>query len=368
MKNFSVIFKDFQIGNVSFKNRLFVAPMTRTSANDNGTVSEIMKEYYPLYAKGGFSGIITEGTYPDLKYSQAYENQPGIATEEQALSWKPIIEAVHNLDSKIILQIQHGGALVQYNQYTNETIAPSAIKPKGEKLKAHGGSGPYKIPNEIDKNEIYEIIESFANAALRAKKVGFDGVEIHGANGYIIDQFITDYTNKRTDEFGGGPENRSRIALLILKAIREKVGNDFIVGIRLSQGKVNDFEHKWKGEIEVQQIITEILKGNPDYIHTTEFKAYEPAFLDNNESFAHLVKKYSNKPVVANGGLDKPDVINKMINNNEMDIASLGTSALANKDWPNRVFNNMPIKGFDSSSFRPKADITKNEVEIEIYE
>ncbi|WP_112180363.1 NADH:flavin oxidoreductase [Paraliobacillus zengyii] len=362
MSKYTKLFSEFKIGALELSNRSVVSPMTRTSAQPNGLANERMAQYYSRFARGGFSLIITEGTYPDLTHGQAYENQPGIATEEQAGAWKPVVEAVHKEGGKIFLQIQHAGAIVQYNRYTDYSIAPSIVKPKGEKLKAHGGSGEYLLPKEISKKEIETVIESFANAALRAKNIGFDGIEVHGANGYLLDQFHTDYTNLREDEFGGTPENRVRLSVLVLKAIRNKVGNNFVVGIRVSQGKVNDFNHKWRGKEDEAKIIFEKLaSANPDYIHTTEFQADKPAFREYSHTLASLAKKYGNLPVIANGQLGEPETAEKMIGNGETDFVAIGTSALANPDWPKKVKDNQTLSKFDHRVFDPIAVIREEE-------
>ncbi|WP_186577216.1 oxidoreductase [Aquibacillus kalidii] len=362
MAKYTNLFSDFKIGALELSNRSVVSPMTRTSAEPSGLANNRMAQYYSRFASGGFSLIITEGTYPDLAHGQAYENQPGIATEEQAAAWIPVVDAVHKEGGKIFLQIQHAGALVQYNRFTDYSLAPSAVKPKGEKLRDHGGSGEYSLPIEMSKKEIESVIESFANAALRAKNAGFDGVEVHGANGYLLDQFHTDYTNFREDEFGGTPENRVRLSALVLKAIRNKVGNNFVVGIRVSQGKVNDFFHKWNGEeVEAKIIFESLASANPDYIHTTEFQADKPAFRDHGDTLASLAKKYGHLPVIANGQLGDPDRAEEMISKKETDFVAVGTSALANPDWPNKVKDNKTISKFDHRVFDPIAVIRDEE-------
>ncbi len=158
--------------------------------------------------------------YPDLAHSQAYENQPGIADEEQAASWRPVVEAVHRAGGRIICQLMHAGALVQYNRFVREAIAPSAVKPKGRQLEEHGGSGEFAVPREMTREEIDAVISGFAAAARRAKQVGFDGVEVHAANGYLLDQFLSEGINLRTDEYGGPAANRVRLTVQVLEAIR----------------------------------------------------------------------------------------------------------------------------------------------------
>ncbi|RKL64851.1 NADH:flavin oxidoreductase [Salipaludibacillus neizhouensis] len=363
MTTYPAIFSTHNIGSIELPNRMVISPMTRTSAEPNGFANEKMAQYYARFVKGGFPLIITEGTYPDLTHSQAYENQPGIATDEQAEAWRPVVEAVHKAGGKIFLQLQHAGALVQYNRYTAHSIAPSAVKPKGEKLVSHGGSGEYAIPQEISTKKIQEVVEHFADAALRAKNVGFDGIEVHGANGYLLDQFHTDYTNQRSDEYGGTSENRVRLSVLVLKAIRKKVGKDFVVGIRVSQGKVNDFYHKWsEKEKEAQIIFGNLASAKPDYIHTTEFHADQPAFDEKGATLSYLAKKYSNLPVIANGQLGEPNKTNRLVENEEADFVALGTSALANYDWPNKVKENKSIQAFDPTLFNPIAVIRDEEL------
>jgi NADH:flavin oxidoreductase / NADH oxidase family/Histidine kinase-, DNA gyrase B-, and HSP90-like ATPase len=174
-----------QIGRVQLKNRLSVAPMTRVSAMADGTPTARMVEYYQAFAAGGFGLIVTEGTYPDDRFSQGYFNQPGIVTRSHVDGWRRITDAVHEADGVIFLQIMHAGALSQCNR---ATIAPSAVKPLGTKMPEYGGTGEFPIPNAMSKLDLQQTVESFANAASRAEVARFDGIEIHGANGYLLDQ------------------------------------------------------------------------------------------------------------------------------------------------------------------------------------
>ena len=239
------LFEASRIGELDVKNRFVTSPMTRTSAGADGMPNELMKKYYTAYAKGGFGVVITEGTYPDEKSSQGYFNQPGIATDRQSEGWKPIVEAVKNNGAHFIQQLMHAGALSQGNPNSDESIGPSAIQPLGEQLPHYGGKGPYAMPREMSVTDIAETVEAFADAARRSIDAGFDGVEIHGANGYICDQFMTDYTNQRTDDYGGSLENRLRFSCEVVKAVVDAVGDKAVVGIRISQMKVNNFTHVW---------------------------------------------------------------------------------------------------------------------------
>ncbi|SCW66008.1 2,4-dienoyl-CoA reductase [Paenibacillus tianmuensis] len=359
MGNYSHLFSTFQLGSLRLPNRSVLSPMTRTSAEPSGLANERMARYYARFAKGGFGLIITEGLYPDAISSQSYKNQPGLANEAQAESWIPVIRAVQGAGGKIVAQLMHAGALVQHDGFT--PIAPSAVKPLGTMLEDHGGSGEFAVPRAMSIEEIRSVIESFAQAAFRAKKVGFDGVEVHAANGYLLDQFITDYTNLRTDEYGGSTERRVRIIVEVLRAIRAAVGPDFMVGVRISQGKVNDFHHKWAGgEMDARIIFEHLATAAPDYIH----KAFAPAFAEGGPTLAKLAKQYSGLPVIANGKLGQPDKAESLLENDHADLVAIGTSALVNPDWVNKVRVGRALLPFDHHFLLPIATLKEEEVGV----
>ncbi|MEC1600919.1 NADH:flavin oxidoreductase [Bacillus halotolerans] len=357
------LFENVSIGNITLENRVGVAPMTRISATSEGLVTDQMVSYYTSFARGGFGLVITEGTYIDDQYSQTYLDQPGIAFDEQANSWKKVVNSVHNEGAKIFMQIQHSGALSQGNHFIRETIAPSPVQPKGEQLDFYLGKGPFKTPREATKEDIKDVITAFVQAAKRAKSVGFDGVEIHGANGYLLDEFLTDYTNQRNDEYGGSTENRVRLLVEVSKAVREAVGQNFTIGIRISQGKVNDYTHKWYGkEKDAEIIFGQLGQIGLDYIHVTEHRAWEPAFDSGKATLASLAKKYGNITIIANGHLEDPIKAKNMIEKGDADIITIGKGALANHDWVNKVKNGETLTEFNQEEIlRPDAKIKQFE-------
>ncbi|MCI3986084.1 NADH:flavin oxidoreductase [Bacillus vallismortis] len=378
MSNKDLLFEKVTLGSTSIDNRVGVAPMTRTSATPDGYATEQMVSYYTSFARGGFGLIITEGIYPDDQYSQGYLNQPGIVYEEQVKAWKKVVDSVHRAGARIFAQLMHAGALSQGNRFVNETIAPSSVQPKGEQMEFYGGKGPFSIPREVTKEDITEVIKGFVNAAKKAKTAGFDGVEIHGANGYLLDQFLTDYTNHRTDEYGGSAENRVRLLVEVSKAVREAVGQDFTVGIRISQGKVNDYTHKWQGKDKDAEIIFgQLGQAGLDFIHVTEYEAWQPAFPegegttatdsafgDGGSSMARLAKTYSNLPVIANGHLEDPAKAREIIEKGEADVITLGKGALANHDWVEKVKNGERLAEFQPEKvLSPNAKIKEFETE-----
>ncbi|KZD45581.1 putative NADH-dependent flavin oxidoreductase [Bacillus cereus] len=359
MSDTKKLFEPFNIGKVTLKNRVGVAPMTRISATEKGLVTDKMIKYYSSFAEGGFGLIITEGTYIDDKYSQTYYDQPGIAFDEQAHEWKKVVDAVHSAGSKIFMQLQHTGPLSQGNCFFNETVAPSSVQPKGEQLKFYLGEGPFKLPREITIDEIADVKKSFVDAANRAKSIGFDGIELHGANGYLLDAFLTEHTNQRNDDYGGTTENRVRLSVETIQDVRKAVGKEFTIGIRISQSKVNDYAYKWSGkEQDAAIIFGELGKTDLDYIHVTEFEAWKPAFETGKDSLVVLAKEYSQLPIIANGQLEKPERASEIINKGHADIVTLGKGALANHDWVKKVQNGEPLKEFEPERvLRPIADI-----------
>ncbi|MBA2173763.1 NADH:flavin oxidoreductase [Halobacillus locisalis] len=365
-----MLFQDFLLDQHKLDNRYVVAPMTRISAEDDGHANETMKNYYERYAKGGFSTIITEGIYPDQTFSQGYKNQPGLATESQMKAWQPIVETVHNHGSIIIAQLMHAGSQSQGNRYTDETIAPSAIAPKGNQLEFYGGSGPFQTPRAMNKQDLEEAKQSFVQSALFAQQAGFDGVELHGANGYLLDQFLTDYLNKRDDQYGGSPENRVRYLVEVIDAVREAVGQDFTVGIRISQAKVADGEHKWAGgEEEAETIFSTLGHTSLDYIHVTDGLGTAPSFGDGTKTLAHAAKAYSQLPVIANGQLHDKDKALQLIEDEQADLVSIGTGALANPDLPNKVKDDKELNEFDFQKILlPLGTIKDHELQAKIYE
>ena len=242
----SALFAPIVINVHTVKNRLSVAPMTRISATEDGRATETMTRYYERFARGGFGTVITEGIYTDQAFSQGYVHQPGMTDEAQANAWKPVVSGIKAHGSLAIAQIMHAGAISQGNRFRDTTVGPSPVQPKGEQMTFYHGKGRYALPAAITETQIADAITGFADSAGRAIGVaGFNAIEIHGANGYLLDQFLTDYANNRADRWGGATKNRVRLILETLKAVRERVGAKVPVGVRISQGKVNDYHHKW---------------------------------------------------------------------------------------------------------------------------
>jgi len=358
------LFSPTHIGNVQLHNRVALAPMTRVSATAEGVPTERMRSYYRTFAEVGFALLITEGTYIDHHTSQGYLFQPGIANAAQCEAWRQVVDGVHATGAKFFAQLMHAGSQSQGNSHINTTWGPSAVRPKGEQLGMYRGSGPFQTPQEMMGEHIGQVRSSFVNAALLGRDAGFDGVEIHGANGYLLDAFLTDYLNTRTDDYGGSVANRVRLAAEVCADVVAVVGDDISVGIRVSQGKVSDSDHRWSGgEDDAAVIFPALADTGIDYVHTTEYRSLEPAFADGGKTLAALAKQYCKLSVIVNGSLDDPRDAARMIASGDADVVALGKPALANRDWPMRVRTGQPLSAdVPASLFGPIADVKDWEI------
>ena len=360
----SALFAPIVINGHTVKNRLAVSPMTRVSGTEDGRASETMARYYERFARGGFGAVSTEGIYTDQAFSQGYANQPGMSDEAQAEAWKPVVAGIKTHGALAIAQLMHAGALSQGNHFRHGTLGPSAIQPKGEQMVFYHGKDRYAVPAAMAETQIADAVAGFAESARRAIEVaGFDAIEIHGANGYLLDQFLTDYTNTRTDRWGGPTPNRLRLILETFKAVRAKVGAKVPVGVRISQGKVNDYHHKWAdAERDAEIIFGSLAAAGADFIHVTEYAAWQPAFTPEGPSLMHLAKRYAPKAaILANGGLHNITQAAAALDNGA-DIVTIARGALANPDLPKRLSDRRALNEFDPAILGPIANIKETEL------
>lgn len=360
----SALFAPIVINGHSVRNRLSVAPMTRISATQDGRATETMTRYYERFARGGFGTIITEGIYTDQAFSQGYVHQPGMTDEAQANAWKPVVSGIKAHGAFAIAQMMHAGAISQGNRFRDTTVGPSPIQPKGEQMAFYHGKGAYALPDAITEAQIADAINGFAQSAGRAIKVaGFDAIEIHGANGYLLDQFLTDYANTRADPWGGVTENRVRLILETFKAVRAQVGPKVPVGVRISQGKVNDYNHKWAdAERDAEIIFGGLAEAGADFIHVTEFEAWKPAFAPGGASLMQLAKRHAPKAaILANGSLHNVEQAVAALDGGA-DIITIARGALANPDLPKRWSDRNALNDFDPRILGPIANIKEAEL------
>ena len=365
-----IILSPHKIKGAHLRNRLAVAPMTRVTATEEGLATQAMRDYYLRYAKGGFGLIITEGLYTDKAFSQGYPNQPGLADEAQAIEWAKLNEDLHAHGALVFAQIMHAGALSQGNRYRSHGVAPSAVQPLGEQMSIYHGNGAYKVPVEMTEAEIAEAIQAFADTAARAvESAGFDGVEIHGANGYLLDQFLTAHTNLRKDRWGGDTARRMNFLIAVVVAVKQRVGAKAPVGIRISQGKVNDFTNKWlAGENDARTIFGALADAGVDFIHVTEHEAWKPAFEGSHKTLVALAREYApGVTIIANGGLHAFDRGGEALRGGA-DMIALGRGALSNPDYPSLIEADLALREFDGSILQPIAHIKASELEIALHQ
>jgi len=363
----SLILSPYNANGIAVRNRIAAAPMTRISATEDGYPTDTMFSYYTRFAKGGFGLVTTEGIYTDKAFSQGYQFQPGLADDAQALGWSKFNLSMRSNGAIVFAQLMHAGALSQGNCHQAYTVGPSTIRPKGKQMEFYHGEGVYPEPRQMTDAEIDDAVRGFANAAHRAVTIaGFSGVEIHGANGYLLDQFLTAETNSRTDRWGGDTKARVQLLVEVVNAVKHKVGPAAPVGIRISQGKVNDFTAKWKGgEADAEIIFGTLAATGVNFIHVTEHEAWKPAFDDPSDSLVKLARRYApNVTIIANGGLHTAERMAAVLTDGA-DIVTVGRAALANPDLPKIIERKLEPKVFDGTVLHPVANIKAEELAMQ---
>lgn len=342
---------------IELPNRFVLAPMTRISAEPDGVPTKLMAQQYEGYAKGGFGLLITEGTYTDNKASQGYANQPGLINFEQANGWRPIVERVHAAGSKMFVQLMHAGAQFQANRFTNQPLAPSAVIPKGQPLGFYGDQKEWVTPKAMSEADIEHAIEGFRHAARLAREVGFDGIELHGANGYLLNQFLSTHFNKREDEYGGSLANRLRLVEKVVRAVREEVGPDYPVGIRLSQGTVTDPDYQLpEGQSGFEQIVKAVRDAGADFVHTTDTEVNRRALIGGDDALAEVVRRTPDIALIVNGGITETSY-QEIANHYSDALLAVGKKALANPDFVQRLKDGKAMEELDFAMLQPKATL-----------
>lgn len=340
--SYEKLFSTGTVGTIETPNRIVMAPMTRSRSAQPGDIpTELMATYYAQRASAGF--IITEATQISQQ-GKGYSFTPGIYTEEQVKGWKKVTDAVHNSGGRIFSQLWHVGRMSHESFHIDGIpVAPSAIAPDAQVwIVGEDGIGRMTdcpTPRALNQGEINEIISDYRHAAANAIKAGFDGVEIHGGNGYLIDQFLRRSSNKRDDQYGGSIENRIRFVDEVVKAISEEIGADR-VGIRLApfitQRGMNDEE-------AIVAILAASKKFNDvgiAYIHLSEADWDDAPVV--TDSFRRDLRKYFEGAIVVAGNYSV-ETGNKMIGEGLVDFIAYGRKFLANPDLPNRFKNDFPL-------------------------
>ncbi|MFD1139703.1 NADH:flavin oxidoreductase [Larkinella insperata] len=357
MSQIPAFFDTIALGRHRLSNRFVVAPMTRISATDAGVPTPAMSDYYEAFATGGFAAIITEGTYTDALFSISNPNQPGLVTADQLAGWQRVVERVKTHPTVFIAQLMHAGAL---SQVLTKTVAPSAIKPLGKPSASSGGNSAFVVPEAMTPAMIQTVMAGYVQAARNAVLAGFDGVEIHGANGYLPDQFLTAYTNHRTDQYGGSVANRFRFVADIIEAVRAAVPSGFLVGLRLSEGKVNNLAYRWEeGADMARAVFAEVRKAAPDYLHIAAEGGgwMRECLYPDGSSSTGIARQLLDCPVIANGGLHDLNLASQLLTEGHADLLAIGRYAIANPDFPQKIRRGDKLIPFRNEMIKPSVSL-----------
>ena len=322
-----------------------MAPLTRNRAGEGGVPHDLNVAYYAQRATAGL--IVTEAT-PISDMAHGYPALPGIYTDAQVAGWKKVVDAVHAKGCKIILQIWHVGRISHPSLLPSDAlpVAPSAIKPAGQAF-TYAGLQDYVTPRALDASELPGIIQDYVHATNCALKAGFDGVEIHAANGYLLDQFLRDGSNKRDDNYGGSFENRARLLMEVTQAVVNVIGADK-VGVRLSP--VNPFNDMADSNPQAlfNYVADALNQFNLAYLHVVE-----GGIGDAGESVSFdfvVLRKHFKNAYMANLGYDKARG-NAAIASGQADVIAYGVPFIANPDLVERYRTDAPLNEADANLF-----------------
>lgn len=340
-----MLFSPLTVGELELPNRLVMAPLTRVRAGQQGIPGPLLVEHYRQRASLGL--IVSEGTYP-TPAGQSYPGQPGLVTDEQIAGWKKVTDAVHAEGGRIFAQIMHGGR-VSHPDITggHEIVAPSAVGIDGE-VRTPNGKQPYPVPRELRSDELPVVIQEIVTASRNAIAAGFDGVELHSANGYLLHEFLAPNTNIRTDSYGGSPENRARFVIETVQAVVEALGASR-VGIRISpEHAVQEIAETDPADVRAtyEVLVDTIAPLNLAYLSILHHdpkgtlvqdlrERFKGTFLVNT-GFASVTGRDEALALVADG---------------HADAVVVGRPAIANPDLVRRWREDLPLNEMDPSTF-----------------
>ncbi|MET1076897.1 MAG: NADH:flavin oxidoreductase [Pseudomonas sp.] len=342
------LFEPFRLGTLELPTRVVMAPMTR-SFSPGGVPNAQVVEYYRRRAAGGVGLIVSEGTTVGHPAANGYPNVPRFHGEDALAGWKQVVEAVHGVGGKIVPQLWHVGNVRKLG-----TEPDASVPGYGPSEKIKDG---VQVVHGMDQQDIDEVIAAFAQAARDAQAIGMDGVEIHGAHGYLIDQFFWEGSNQRTDQYGGSLANRSRFAIELVQAVRAAVGPEFPIIFRFSQWKQQDYSARL---VQTPEALGEFLKplsdAGVDIFHCSTRRFWEPEFEGSELNLAGWTRQLTGKPTITVGsvGLDgeflqfmvKTDKVAQpadlgglmtRLNNQEFDLVAVGRALLVDPDWALKV-------------------------------
>ena len=342
----SLIFSEYNLKDITLKNRIVMAPMTRSRSTQPGDIpNEMMAQYYAQRASAGL--IITEATQISLQ-GKGYSFTPGIYTPEQIEGWRKVTQAVHNKGGKIFIQLWHVGRMSHPSLHPDKrTVAPSAIAPCAsvwiaDKL-GNGSMLECPVPDELKLDEINDIVNDYATATKNAKLAGFDGVEIHAGNGYLLDEFLRSSSNTRNDEYGGNIERRIRLILEVVDAVSKEIGSER-VGVRISPHNTSRGMNCPKIIDTVYALAARLEERKLCYIHFAEADWDEAPAVPLE--FRQKIRSLFSGTIIVAGNYDKQKA-EAIINEQLADLVAFGRMFVANPDLPTRLEKNLPLANYN---------------------
>jgi N-ethylmaleimide reductase len=342
------LFTPYKLGPYELENRMIMAPMTRNRAGRGNSPQPMNALYYAQRVGAGL--IITEAA-PVSPQGLGYPDMPGIYSPEQIAGWRMVTDLVHSRGGLIFLQLFHCGRISHPSLQPEgaQPVAPSAIKPEGEAM-TYEGPTQFVTPRALKTEEIAGIVDQFRQGAANALAANFDGVEIHGANGYLLDQFLRDGTNQRTDQYGGTIENRARFLFEVTKEVVNVLGQGR-VGVRISPG--NPFNDIYDSDSDaIFSHVAEALNLFPlAHLHVVEMDLASPAdFCGALNPITEKLRRIYKGTYMTNGGYDR-DRAERVLEAGKADLVSFGRLFLANPDLPERFKKGAPLNEPDETTF-----------------
>ncbi len=347
------LFTPLQAGALELNNRILMAPLTRCRADEGHIPSEIMATHYAQRASSGL--LIAEATMV-MEGNSAFWKEPGIYNSAQVAAWKRVTDDVHQAGGKIVLQLWHGGRACHPDLNDGAVpVAPSAIAISNEMVYTPKGKQHYTLPRALETSEIATVVEGFANAARLAQQAGFDGVEVHGANGYLIDQFLRTGSNQRDDAYGGSLENRARFLFEVLDAVCAVWGADR-VGLRISPlNSFNDMQDE--DPIKLASYLAQRLNGyGLAYLHLMRADGYAKQQGD----LLTPVRQHYQGVLVANMGYT-PEEAQQAVQSGAVDAVAFGTAYIANPDLVERIRQGAALNAADPNTFYSQGEAGYND-------
>ncbi|MER5756537.1 alkene reductase [Streptomyces sp. NPDC002088] len=340
----SKAFESYELAGQRLANRIVMAPMTRSRAYGEGqTPTDLMAEYYAQRASAGL--IVTEGTQPSA-IGQGYPDTPGIHTVEQIAAWRKVTDKVHAEGGVIFLQLMHTGRVGHSSWSGRQPEGPSAVQAAGQ-IYTHDGMKDFELPHELSDSEVKATIDDYVSASRNAIAAGFDGVELHGANGYLIHQFLAPNSNTRTDAWGGTPEKRARFAIETAKAVAQAIGADK-TGFRMSPGNpFNDIAETDRADVEATYtaLIDGLAPLGLAYLHQMEAPGYRDFTLTARKAWptTFILNPFTGQEPTGPAELE-------LIEDGTTDLLAYGALFLANPDLPARLAQGGPFNTPDRAT------------------